>query len=299
LGAGVLWATIHFADVLQVMGMYGTAPALPAVPGTEGVGRVLEVGPGVEHLPIGSTVFIAAGATWAQQVTAHASTFVPLPDGDPDQLAMLLASPATALLMLDSYVDLEEGDWILQSAANSAVGSALVQIAKARGLRTVNLVRREDAVGGLVELGADVVLVGTDNLSERVAQATGGAPIKLALDAVGGETFTALVDSLSMGGTLVSYSQVIEEPSALAPLDLIFRQIDVKGFWLAHWFTVASDEDKQALFGKLVPLVLSGQVTMAVDSAYTLDRIGEAIGRSMGGRRNGKVMLHPNAGLLH
>jgi len=290
----VLSAPIHNADLLQVMGQYGRSPTLPATPGSEGVGRVVEVGEGVTHLPVGATVFVSGGGTWTQQVTAPAARFVPLPPGDLDHLAMLVSSPATAHLMLENYVDLQEGDWVLQSAANSAVGSAVVQLAKARGLRTVNLVRREEVVADLEKRGADVVLVGTDDLVARIEEATGGASIRLALDAVGGPVFKVLVDALGMGGTLVSYSQVVSEPAAIAPGDLIFKQITMVGFWLSQWFAQASGEDKQALFAKLVPLVAGGGLSIAVDSSYSLDQIGAAVARSMGGRRDGKVMLHPN-----
>lgn len=290
----VLSAPIHNADVLKVMGLYGRSPALPATPGGEGVGRVVEVGEGVTRLAEGATVFISTGATWAQQVTGPAAAFVPLPPGDLDQLDMLVSSPATAHLLLSDFADLSEGDWVVQTAANSAVGASVIQLAKARGLRTVNVVRRAEVAPDLEKLGADVVLVGTDDLAARVAEATGGAPVRLALDAVGGPGFARLVDALAMGGTLVSYSQVVPEPAAIAPADLIFKQITVKGFWLSQWFTEASDADKQALFGQLVPLVASGRLTLAVDSIYTLDRITEAVARAMGGRRNGKVMLHPN-----
>jgi len=291
----VLSTPIHNADVLQVTGLYGTLPPLPATPGGEAVGRVVEVGAGVTHLQVGSTVYVTTGSTWTQQITGPAAAFLPMPGGvDPDQLAMLVSSPATAWLMLENYVDLKEGDWIIQSAANSAVGSAVVQLARARGVRTINLVRREEVVQGLKDLGADVVLVGTDDIAERIRQATSGAEIKLAFDAIGGAVFGLLVDALSMGGTLVSYSQVLAEPAQIAPMDLIFKQITMAGFWLSQWFETASDADKQALFGQLVPLVASGQLKLAVDSAYSLDQIGEAVARSMGGRRNGKVMLHPN-----
>lgn len=290
----VLSAPIHNADVLQVMGLYGRSPELPATPGGEGVGRVVEVGEGVTHLPVGTTVFISTGGTWAQQVTGPATAFIPLPPGDIDQLAMLISSPATAHLLLDKYADLNEGDWVIQTAANSAVGSAVVQLATVRGLRTVNIVRREEVVGDLENLGADVVLVGTDNLVERITEATGGASIKLALDAIGGQVIGLLVDALGMGGTLVSYSQMVQEPAAIVPADLIFKQITVTGFWLSQWFAEAGDEDKQALFEQLVPLVVGGQLTLAVDSIYTLDQVAEAVSHSMGGRRSGKVMLHPN-----
>lgn len=290
----VLSTPIHNANVVQVMGLYGKSPALPATPGNEGVGRVVEVGEGVTHLQVGATVFITAGSTWTQQITAPAAAFIPLPEGDIDQLAMLVSSPASAHLMLESYVDLKEGDWVLQSAANSAVGSCVVQLAKARGLRTINLVRREEVVEELKVLGADVVLVGTDNLVERIKEVTDNAPIKLALDAIGGPVFGLLVDALSMNGTLVSYSQVVLEPAAIAPKDLIFKQITMSGFWLSQWFEEASAQDKQALFGKLLPLVASGQLTQAVDATYSLDQITQAVAHSMGGRRKGKVLLHPN-----
>ncbi len=290
----VLSAPVHNANVMQIMGLYGKSYDLPATPGDEGVGRVVEVGEGVTHLPVGTTVFITSGATWTQQVTGPAAAFVPLPDGDIDQLAMLVSSPATALLMLDNYADLQEGDWVLQTAANSAVGSAVIQLAKARGLRTINIVRREEVVDDLKALGADVVLVGTDNLVERISEATDGASIKLALDAVGGPDLKLLIDALGMGGTLVIYSQVVQPPSSITPADFIFKQITVTGFWLAEWFDKATGEDLQALFGTLVPLVVGGQLKMAVDKVYPLDQVSEAVGYSMAGRRNGKVLLHPN-----
>ena len=290
----VLSTPIHNADLLQVQGLYGRSPELPATPGSEAVGRVLELGEGVSQLAVGATVFLTTGATWTQQVTAPASAFVPLPPGDLDQLAMLVSSPATAHLMLERYGDLQPGDWLVQSAANSAVGSAVVQLARARGLRTVNIVRREEVVDELVTLGADVVLVGTDDLVARVQRATGGASIRLAFDAIGGEVFTRLLDVLAMGGTLVSYSQVELGAAAVTPGDLIFKQLTVSGFWLSQWFAEASADDKQALFGQLVPLVAGGRLRMAVDSTWTLDQVGDAVRRSMGGRRNGKVLFHPN-----
>lgn len=290
----VLSAPIHNADVLQIMGLYGKLAKLPATPGGEAVGRVVAVGAGVQHLAVGTIVFIAAGSTWAQQVIGPAGAFIPLPAGDLDQLAMLVSSPATAHLMLQNYAALSKGDWVLQTAANSAVGSAVIQMAKARGLRTVNVVRREEVVAELKALGADVVLVGSDNLPARVAEATGGAQLKLALDAIGGPLISLLVESLSMGGTLVSYSQVVHEPATITPAHLIFKEITVAGFWLSQWFAKASDADKQALFATLVPLVAGGQLTLAVDSTYPLEQLTDAVRRSMGGRRNGKVMLHPN-----
>ena len=290
----VLSAPIHNANLLQIQGLYGKAATLPAVPGGEAFGRVTEIGDAVSKLAIGTPVFITSGSTWATEVTAPAASFIPLPPGDPDQLAMLISSPASALLMLENYVDLQDGDWVLQSAANSAVGSVVVQLAKSRGLRTVNLVRREEVVDDLKNLGADVVLVGSDNLPARIAEATQGAPIRLALDAVGGKQFKDLAGALSRGGTLVSYSQVELKPAEVVPADLIFKELKVAGFWLTLWFETASAEDKQRLFQTLIPLVASGSISMAVDSVAPLEELNSAVERSMAGRRRGKIVLRPN-----
>ena len=196
--------------------------------------------------------------------------------------------------MLNNYQDLNEGDWIIQSAANSAVGSVVIQLARSRRIRTVNLVRRNEVVDDLRRLGADVVLVGTENLPERIHAATQGSPIKLALDAVGGPQLKFLAGALSRGGTLVSYSQVDLEPAHLVPADLIFKELTIAGFWLTLWFEGASSKEKQDLFQTLIPLVLDGTISMAVDTIYSLDDLQTAVSHSMGGRRSGKIILHPN-----
>ena len=146
---GVLAAPINPSDLLQIAGKYGVDAVLPANPGSEGVGRVLEVSPEVKHLVVGQMVLLASGSTWREEIVAPAAGFLPLPDLGPvgpeviEQLAMSAVNPLTALLMLNSFTDLEEGQWIVQSAANSAVGGYVIQLAKQRGIKTVNVVRRE------------------------------------------------------------------------------------------------------------------------------------------------------------
>src|SRR5204862_3186816 len=127
---------------------------------------------------------------------------------DPKQLSMLTVNPPTAALMLSEFVTLAPGDWVIQNAANSAVGAYVVQLAKHRGLRTVNVVRRESAVAGVREIGGDVVLVDGEHLRSRVRQAKAGGPIKLAIDAVGGMASHRIATSPGKGGLLVSYCRM-------------------------------------------------------------------------------------------
>ena len=192
----MLSAPIHNANLLQIQGLYGKSAQLPDIPGGEAVGRISEVGDKVSGFEIGTLVFVTTGATWATEVVGPARSFIPLPPGDPDQLAMLISSPASALLMLDSYVSLEKGDWILQSAANSAVGSVVVQLARARGLRTVNLVRRSEVVHDLEQWGLTSCWLARMTYHRALPLQLVVSP-SLALDAVGGSHFKDLVAALS------------------------------------------------------------------------------------------------------
>lgn len=290
----VLAAPIHPANLLQIAGRYGTAPALPSTPGGEGIGSVTEVASDVTHLKVGQRVMLAGGATWCEEMVGPAPSFFPLPDsGNVEQLSMLTVNPLTAHLILESFVDLSSGDWIVQSAANSAVGEFIIQLAAQRGIKTINIVRREDLAPGLKALGADVVLVDGTDLAARAKEATGGAPIVMAVDCVAGETFSALIDMLTFGGTLVSYGALTMQPPALNPVAVIFNDVRVRGFWLSKWFEIANPEEKQAAFGKVIPMVASGAIKAKVDSRYSLEDIKEAVVRAAEPGRNGKVLLIP------
>ncbi len=297
----VLATPIHPSNLLQISGNYGYDPVLPSTPGSEGVGRVLETSAEVTHLAVGQLVLLTGVGTWRDQIVAPAASFIPLPDlGDPsseviEQLSMTAVNPLSALLMLTSFVDLKEGDWLVHSAANSAVGGYIIQLAKQRGIKTVNIVRREGLAEDLMSKGADVVLIDGPDLVAQIASATDGAPVALAIDAVGGETFTRLAKSLHYGGTVVSYSALSGKPATLSPAIIIFNDIRVRGFWLSKWFENAQMKEKQAAFGQIIPLVASGALKANVDSRFTVSEIKQAVERAAQRGRNGKVLIVPNA----
>ena len=296
----VLAAPINPSDLLQIAGNYGVDPVLPARPGSEGVGRVIEVSPDVQALKVGQLVLLASGSTWAEELVAPAAGFLPLPDLGPigadviEQLAMSTVNPLTALLMLTSYTDVAEGQWIAQSAANSAVGGYVIQLAKQRGIKTVNIVRREGLAEDLMARGADVVLIDGPDLAADIAKATGNAPIVLALDPVGGDTYGRLVDSLGYSGTLVTFGVLSGKPATLDTRRLIDNDIRLRGFWLYKWFQTATMQEKQAAFGEVIPLIANGTLKADIDSRFTIDEIKEAVSRSKEGGRNGKVLIVPS-----
>ena len=293
----LLAAPINPSDVLTLTGQYGVLPPLPAIGGGEGIGKVIEHGPGVTAPEIGQTVLLPFGiGSWATHMVADATALLPLPnDADPIQLSMITVNPPTASLLLSKFVDLQEGDWVIQNAANSGVGSYLIDLAKLRGLKTVNVVRRESLVEPLLAAGADVVLVDGEvegqGLAERVSTATGGAQIKLGIDAVGGAATNRIGDALTEGATLVNYGAMSGEPCMLSPANIVFKDITVRGFWLVIWLRTATPAQQQALYGELTGLMAQGKLSTPIDSTYTVKDIKKAVEVASGGERNGKVVV--------
>ncbi len=291
----VLASPINPSDVLTLTGQYGMLPPLPAIGGNEGVGEVIELGSEVTHLKVGQTVLLPVGSgTWVSQLQAEAKQLIPLPAGDAKQLAMMTINPPTALLMLNEFVDLQPGDWVIQNAANSAVGGYLIQLAKIKGLKTVNVVRRDSAVAAVEAQGADVVLVDGPDLPKRVAQATGKAAIKLGIDAVGGAATDHLAASLTQGGVLVNYGMMSGEPCQVSPASFVFRDVTLKGFWLAQWFQKASQAEQMKVFGELTGLIASGKLVSRIHACYPLEQIKDAVAAAAAGEREGKILVTPN-----
>jgi NADPH:quinone reductase-like Zn-dependent oxidoreductase len=281
-------------DLLLIAGSYGYRPRLPAIMGTEGAGRVVAAGAGVKHLKEGDRTLVPfLHPAWAERIKTDAPWLRPLPPGDVNQFAMMGVNPPTAYLLLTDVVKLPRGSWVIQNGANSGVGRATVAVAKALGLRTVNVVRRDAVVAELQALGGDVVLVDGPDLAERVAAETGNASISLALDGVGDTSTTSLMSCLVEGGVLVSYGGTSRKPMAVQPGSLIFRKQTVRGFWLRHWYQSARPEDVTAMFDRLAPLVAAGTLSTPVAATFGFDRVGEALTKAT--ESGGKVLFTPNA----
>lgn len=291
----VLAAPINPSDLLQLTGQYGILPPLPATPGNEGVGRVLALGPHVENVHVGQVVLLPAGSgTWTTQMIADAASLLPLPsEADPRQLSMLTVNPPTAWLLLTEIVDLEPGDWVIQNAANSAVGGYLVQIAKHRGLKLINVVRRESAVAAVKELGAEYVLVDGEDLPRRVKEITGGAKVALGIDAVGGAATERLAHCVGRGATVVNYGAMSGEVCHASPADIIFRDVRLRGFWVSAWYGAATPQRKIEVLGKIAQLIASGELSAKVQATYPIERIKEAVAAAAAGERDGKILLVP------
>src|SRR5258708_18060046 len=175
---------------------------------------------------------------------------------------MMGVNPPTAYLLLTDIVKLPRGSWVIQNGANSGVGRATIAIAKSLGLRTVNVVRREEVIAEMQALGGDVVLVDGPDLGKRGATETGSAPIPLALDGVSDTSPMTLMNCLSENGVLVCYGGTSRSPMVVQPGSLIFKKQTIRGFWLLYWHQSAKPDEITPMFDPLAPLLPPG--TLAV-----------------------------------
>lgn len=286
---------INPADLLTITGGYAVKPDLPATLGAEGTGRIAAIGAGVADLQIGDRVIMLARNNWCQQRCLPAGEVIKVP-GDVDvlQMAMLKVNPATAWMMLKAYVQLEPGDWFIQDAANSGVGSALISLAKAEGMRSINVVRRPELLPRLQALGGDVAIVDGADLAERVAKATGGAEVRLAIDAVGGAQVMRLADCLAEGGTVVNYGLLSGEPCQIRSDQVIFKSISLTGFWLQKKLTSMTRPEIEQLYGLLAQHVVSKTLSVDVEATYPIEQIRDAVGHAGRVNRGGKVLVLPH-----
>jgi NADPH:quinone reductase-like Zn-dependent oxidoreductase len=267
---------------------------LPAIVGTEGVGRVVAVGAGVKHLKEGDRTLVPfLHPTWAERIKTDAPWLRPLPSGDVNQFAMMGVNPPTAYLLLTDLVKLPRGSWVIQNGANSGVGRATIAIAKSLGLKTVNVVRRAEVVAEVKALGADVVLVDGGDLAKRVGVETGNAPITLALDGVSDTSPMNLMSCLSESGVLVTYGATSRKPMVVQSGSFIFRKQTIRGFWLLYWYQSARPDEITAMFDHLAPLVASGAISTPVVATYGFEQVAEAIAKA--GGSGGKVLFTPRA----
>jgi len=288
-------APIHNHDLWTVRGQYGYKPTLPAIGGSEATGVIEALGEGVTGLQEGQRVSAASvHGTWAESFIAPARMVIPMPDSIEDNMAaQLIAMPLSALMLLE-FLQVEKGQWIVQNAANGAVGKALAMLAKARGVHCLNLVRRDDGVAEMQALGIDhTVSTAKPDWMAQVRARLGEGGATAAVDSVGGKASGELVSLLGENGTLVSFGSMTGEPMQIGSGDVIFKQATVKGFWGSKVSQAMAPEDKRRLVGELLTLAAAGGLSLPVDAVFGLDQIAEAAKASLQPGRNGKVLLKP------
>jgi NADPH:quinone reductase-like Zn-dependent oxidoreductase len=290
----VLAFPINPADIGFCKGTYRLRPTLPATPGAECIGRVTAVGAGVAHVKPGDLVINLQRENWAQKRRVKSDDVIAVPAKmDLHQAAMLRINPPTALLLLTDIVELKPGDWVIQNVANSAVGRIVIALAKARGVKTMNVVRRESLFPELKALGADACVVDGPDLAEKVAAQTGGGSIRLGLDAVSGRATARLSACLADGGVVCNYGSMSGEDPVMARGTLTNNGLKLVGFILGRFLATRSLEQIRTIYAELGRQIMDGTLSAPVEKVYPIDEITQALAHAQRGERTGKILVEP------
>jgi trans-2-enoyl-CoA reductase len=289
----MLYAPINPADLNYMEGTYGKLPAFPAVPGNEGCGRIEAVGLGVDTLTVGDLVIpTKALGVWSSLVVAASDQWLKLPSGiNPIQASMLRVNPVTAWQMLHTFRNLKKGDFIVQNAANSGVGRSVIQIAQHLGLRTINFVRRMDLSEELISLGADYVFSDDDAGLQEALKAVEGTQIVLALNAVGGDSALRQMELLAANGAHITYGAMSRRSLKVPNKYLIFKNLELRGYWLTLWMDHAPVHELQKVLLPLAEMMRDNALKLLVAEVYEMEDFNKALQALKLDNRSGKVLL--------
>ena len=285
-------AAIHPSDLGMIGGTYGRLRDLPAVAGREGVGTVVELGENVAESWEGALVRLPEDSgVWQSLQIANVAQLSKVPDGvPPEQAALAAVNPTTAIRLLNDFCDLQTGDWIVQNAGNSAVGLAVIQLAKSRGLKTASLVRREELIQSLKEVGADLVVLDDRSASEQIREARGDAKMPLGLNSVGGSSVLNVAQSVSDGGVVVTFGGMTGEKIRFPTRQLIFNDIAFRGFWMDRWNRTHGSKAATGLLDEVYQQTVEGVLSTPIEKVYPLTSYKEALEHNASGRL-GKILF--------
>jgi NADPH2:quinone reductase len=286
---------IHNHDLSTIRGTYGVKPALPAIAGTEMLATVDAVGDGVTNVKPGQRVGAMLSGAWAQYAISPAASLVPIPDAiDDDTGAQMLAMPLSAVVLFED-LQVAAGDWIVQNAANGAVGRIVMRLAQKAGVNIVNLVRRQSSAGELTSYGAEHV-VNTDDPQwpQRVRDTVKDGKIVRVIDSVCDAQSLSLNRLLAPQGQHVIFGALASTPLMLDPGALIFGETSVRGFWMTAVMQRATAAQRGAAVGRVFALALAGELPLPVGGVYPLSDAAKALAEAEKPGRPGKILFRPS-----
>ncbi|KAK2909996.1 enoyl-[acyl-carrier-protein] reductase, mitochondrial isoform X6 [Channa argus] len=287
----MLAAPINPSDINMIQGTYAILPDLPAVAGNEGVAQVVEVGSQVKSFKIGDWVIPrdAGLGTWRTEAVLAESDVISVPNDIPLLSAATLGvNPCTAFRMLSDFGDLKPGDSVIQNAANSGVGQAVIQISAARGIQTINIVRDRPQFTQLSDslkaIGATYVIREEALRQPEIKELLKNCPKpKLALNGVGGKSATEILRHLQVGGSMVTYGGMAKQPVTVPVSALIFKDLKVRGFWVTQWKRDHSHDERifRSMLDELCSLIQQGKLTAPTCAEVGLQDYNKALDSAM------------------
>ena len=269
----------------------------PYALGGEGMGIVESVGSGLLARRLaGKRVAVAApppNGAWKEYVVVDATKAVALPDTiSNEQGAMFFVNPFTAYVMTREVLRVPRDQWLLVTAAGSALGKSVVRLGKSCGFKTLCVVRSDSNSDELRALGADAIVeTNHEDLISTVSQVTSGQGVGYAIDCVGGELTADVIRCLGLRGRLLVYGTLANSPVSIPLRDLMMPGAEISGFLLPNWLAAQSPLRLLGVLRTVKKLMARGLFDTEVTETFGLDEVSDAIAAATRQGRTGKVML--------
>ncbi|KAJ8687280.1 hypothetical protein QAD02_023074 [Eretmocerus hayati] len=296
-----LYAPVNPADINTIQGKYPSKPPLPAVPGNEGVGEIVAVGPNAKDFCVGDRVVpnVVNRGTWRTHALYKSNEMLKVcKEMDVITASMLNVNPCTAYRMLKDFVDLKCGDTVIQNGANSAVGQLVIQLCKIWGFKSVNVIRTRPDVDclkdQLVNLGADEVLTEEELRTTDIFKSKKLPRPQLALNCVCGKNAVEVQRHLGNNGIMVTYGAMSREPLSVPASSLIFKNLAFKGFWMTAWSNQNADNPERCkMYDELQKLFIDKKLQPPPYELIPFCDYKEAVTNALkpGGQKNVKYIL--------
>ncbi|MBI1341489.1 MAG: zinc-binding dehydrogenase [Terrimonas sp.] len=286
----VLASPINPADFMFIEKTYRVEPEYPQIAGFEGAGLIVENG-GDNRFPINAMVAFRHKNVWAEFVNIPKQKIITLPKSmSVEKAAQLSLNPVTAWALLEES-NADPGEWIILSAASSALSKLIIQLAKSRGLNTLAIIRKNNEHEHLLNLGASAVLYdNADDLDIQIKSLTGENRIASFLDAVGGELATKVIKVISVNSRIIHYGLFSKQNVTYHNADIIFKNIIIKGFGIDGWLQSKTVAEQETMWRELINELIKPDFKMEVSGKYRFDAYKNAIADCTSGK-GGKVLF--------
>ena len=286
------------SDIAFLRGGYNIVKTLPAVPGFEGTGTIVETGINAKEW-IGRRVacFVQEDidGTWSDFFIARSGDCILLKDGiDRDQAACLSINPLTAWGMLE-LAEQMSCPAIIQNAAGGQVPNLVQKMASKKGISVINIVRKAAHVEALKSRGMDHVLdINDAHFDENLKQLSSELRPAMAFDAVAGELAGKMLNVMPPGAKLVVYGALSGSLLAgIDPMGIIFQEKAVMGFNLNAWLAGMSREKFTETTDSIQDMVIAGEVTTTVQGTFHLDQVVQGLRSYIKSMSAGKIIFIP------
>ncbi len=286
------------ADIAFMEGGYNIVKTLPAVPGLEGSGVVVDAGEGAENLIDEKVCFFSQGdrdGSWSEYLCLKKKNIVILDERmDMDQAACFAINPFTARGLLDTAL-LHSVPCIIQNAAGGQVAAFVRQMAGELNIKVIDIVRKKESMDSLKKQGAEhVLLEHDDDFEKKLHKLSEKLDARLAFDAVGGELTGKILNVMPDGSEIVVYGGLSNQPvSGIDSMGLIFKDKIVSGFNLPDWREMLDDEYFEVINKEMQARFIDGIYKTRIQSLTDFDHITQGLRDYLRQMSAGKILISP------